>query len=251
MPSFEFLSKTLKVNDNVATLIGSSFIVLCVGVFFLSYLRDVNVNLLAFCLYIVAIAICVAAIAAMPDVLKALVSWVITTVFLVWLLVLCAQIVTTNGFAYLAPAQCLIQFWHQQCHQVNFDKQQAASGIQTTNQVEASSQVGTVTNKSDARVYIQFAGFPRKVPVSVASVLTDKGWSVIDAKRGGERHSAAAGLNEVRFFKKSDENRAVVLAKELSAALPNNPSIEVKDFSSTSHSERVKSGHLEIWMSLL
>lgn len=101
---------------------------------------------------------------------------------------------------------------------------------------------------SPGPVFTQFAGsLQRERIVALAQALSDQGWEMQGADRGGERTAAAAGINEVRFFYPEDRQYAEALAKSIIGIADWVPEMRVVDLSGAGY-QPVR-GQLEIWTS--
>ncbi|MEP3783203.1 MULTISPECIES: hypothetical protein [Paracoccaceae] len=95
------------------------------------------------------------------------------------------------------------------------------------------------------KVYIQFAGDITRTSMRLlARDLVSLGWKVQGSDAGGERTSAASGLNQIRYFSKLDAPKAQQLANDLGQFW--DEEISTKDFSRAYPNAN---GQLEIWIS--
>jgi len=99
-----------------------------------------------------------------------------------------------------------------------------------------------------AEVFLLYAGYDREQTGALATALLAAGWNVQGAERGGDRHDAARGLNEVRFFHPDDLEAARHLAGLVSASLPGRPGMALQDLSGTRHAQPAGT-RFEVWIS--
>jgi predicted acylesterase/phospholipase RssA len=105
-------------------------------------------------------------------------------------------------------------------------------------------QLPQPSNKSDYRVWIQFAGdIKREEMIEFAKNIKSKWENTPGAERGGERTSNAAGVNEVRFGPESDEGAAKRLTEDVRATGL------VKSMREPRRVPQIAPGSLEIWVS--
>jgi hypothetical protein len=105
---------------------------------------------------------------------------------------------------------------------------------------------------AENRVFVQFAGaISRDDVVTAARALTNAGWEVPDAEKGGERTANAANLNEIRYFNADDAQAALELARSFaeSATWVAAGDLKVRDLSGAGFSPQA-AHQFEIWTSL-
>jgi hypothetical protein len=101
----------------------------------------------------------------------------------------------------------------------------------------------TVT-PSAYRVFVQFAGVLRREDmVTLTRSLAASGWNVQVPDRGGERTSAAAGYNEVRYSSSTSEAAARALAREVQQANLTSRAVTVV------RNDTIPPQDLEVWIS--
>jgi hypothetical protein len=167
------------------------------------------------------------------------------------------QAVTSNSCPRLATATCILSFHlASSCERSRPDAGAAIGGVSgaadgpPVGSVFAMGLVVTdiqLTQGSDERVYIQFAGYTRDQIVELAGDLTAAGWRVEGADRGGERIAAAQGINEVRYFNAADAERAAALVADAAAWAPD-VGLQIVDLSASAYAQAAP-GLLEIWIS--
>jgi hypothetical protein len=104
-----------------------------------------------------------------------------------------------------------------------------------------------MAGQSQSRIFIQFAGYKRDYVIKIAAMLSQSGWRVAGAERGGERVTTAAGLNEVRYFNPADMALAAALKDALQAEMPGKD-IKLQDLSATRYGT-AETSLMEIWIS--
>lgn len=116
-------------------------------------------------------------------------------------------------------------------------------GGTTSAETETAAQV-----VSPGPVFTQFAGSLHRDKIkALAAALSDQGWKMQGAANGGERTTAAAGLNEVRFFYPEDRQYAEALAQAVIGIADWVPEMKVVDLSNSGY--QPPKGQLEIWTS--
>jgi len=104
-------------------------------------------------------------------------------------------------------------------------------------------------SKRKRLVFLQFAGsIPRDKVIELASELSGLGWNMQGRDRGGERTPAAAGFNEIRYFKPEDKDLATQLALDVMSKanwVSRNVEIRLIPLSSAT----AQTDQIEIWIS--
>ncbi len=97
---------------------------------------------------------------------------------------------------------------------------------------------------SNFNVFVQFAGYldRNKQIIPLSQKLAQDGWNVQGLERGGERTSAAAGYNEVRYSK-GNEDAAQALARTIQAQNLTSKAIGL------SLTPSIPKQNLEVWIS--
>jgi TIR domain len=101
----------------------------------------------------------------------------------------------------------------------------------------------TPIKPADYQVFVQFAGvIQRDDVIAMSHKLSEKGWRVQGADRGGERTGSAAGYNEVRYSP-GDEAAAKALARLIQEAnlVPNTIAV--------TPASGIDANTLEVWIS--
>ncbi|MEA2819477.1 MAG: hypothetical protein QOJ86_1481 [Bradyrhizobium sp.] len=97
---------------------------------------------------------------------------------------------------------------------------------------------------ADFKVFVQFAGLLRREDVvALSQKLASAGWNVQGRDRGGERTTAAAGYNEVRYSSADSENAARALARAVQEANLVSKPIGV------ARNDSIPPRDLEVWIS--
>ena len=95
-------------------------------------------------------------------------------------------------------------------------------------------------------IFLHFGGALQGAEmIALSQDLTQVGWPIVDAKRGGEKIAKVPDKNQVRFFDPESQADAIALAKTVKAQRPGSE-IVVRDFSKSGLV--AKSGLLEIWL---
>jgi hypothetical protein len=95
-------------------------------------------------------------------------------------------------------------------------------------------------DRSKYAISFQFAGFKREIAEDISRSLRSDGWEIPAEKRTPK----AAGINEVRYVGAKDKAAAEALANDISR------SARVTTRITTKQNRDVKSGSLEVWVSL-
>jgi MinD-like ATPase involved in chromosome partitioning or flagellar assembly len=94
------------------------------------------------------------------------------------------------------------------------------------------------------RVFVQFAGVLRREDVrTMMESLHKAGWNVQGVEGGGERTTAAAGQNEIRYGNEADASAAQALADVVQGTRIVSKKISIK------HNPNLETGTLEVWIS--
>lgn len=254
MDLFAPLEKALGINRTVALFLSGGYIALVLAIIILGRMGDIGLNPLTLTIYLVIFSVVILALSGLPSILRTFLAWLLVVLFSVWLVILLVQVITGNRFTPpIASARCLVMPWHPICENAissaNVPASSAPSATQETADTPVGQEAPIPSGSGVTAVHVQFAGYSRTRVIEVSSGLAEAGWPVRGAEQGGERLAAASGLNEVRFFHPEDAEAASNLAVAVSAALPGQPSIEVRDFSRTPVAASAGLGHLEVWIS--
>jgi hypothetical protein len=252
---FAPLEKALGINRTAALFLSGGYIALVLAIIILGRIEDIGLNPLTLTIYIVIFSVIILALSGLPPILRTFLAWLLVILFSIWLVILLVQVITGNKLTpSIASARCLVMPWQPICENaissVNVPDSSAPSVTHETADAPVGEEAPIIPPGSGVTaVYVQFAGYNRDRIIGVSSRLAQAGWPVRGAEQGGERLAAASGLNEVRFFHPEDAEAASRLALGVSAALPGQPSIEVRDFSGTPVAASARPGHLEVWIS--
>ncbi|NJM84122.1 MAG: hypothetical protein HC844_18225 [Tabrizicola sp.] len=278
---FKAIEKTLGINPRAARIVAGGFLVLIVGISAYQLVGDKTVTFWQMLAALVGLMLLMIVLSQMPVAVGRLCGWVVGLCFTVWACALTAQVVANDQLP-IAPSKCLAYLgFAESCGRSRASAGTsvapeaiiaAAGGEESSIQPvpTAETSPGDVTRRltleeqeaaaaeaeaappspdpGAARVFIQFAGFKREDVITLALALSGQGWQIEAAEKGGERTGAADGLNEVRYFHADDRARAEALALSVSAGLPGQPPIAVKDLSGTEYGQ-AEPGLLEVWVS--
>jgi hypothetical protein len=139
---------------------------------------------------------------------------------------------------------CAVYFW-EPCRATadNFAKQltsPTAASLQGPVQLVAPSTI----KPGNYRVFVQFAGVLQRGDVrTMMESLHKAGWNVQGVEGGGQRTTAAAGQNEIRYNNDADAPAAQALADMVQATKIVSKPISVKQ------NPKIEKGTLEVWIS--
>ena len=213
------------------------------------YNADLGISFQGLLALLLVLSLVVGALAILPRLPKVLLGWLMVILFAGWLVVVFVQVATSSGFTPpLAPVNCLLGPLGSDCNR-SLSIEANTSGIAPLPPVVVPPP--SFLDVSAAKVFVQFAGFVRQDVVAISTALAKDGWNIQGADQGGERLSAAAGLNEVRFFHSEDAGLANELASALKAKMAaEGRGIVVKDLSGLPEfAAKAPKGLLEIWIS--
>lgn len=197
-------------------------------------------------LYVLAlglVAILISVVVSDPLFKRILGGFVVTLIIVVTSAFLFSALFRNQS--YLNPTYCLVRFW-EKCEDVEgrLTAQQSAT---IDAKVEIPPKIAAPTpapgvDVSKYRVYIQFAGLiTREAVASLNASLRGGGWQAQGGS--GERLTAAAGLNEVRYGADTDRDAAQQLASAVSATNISSATVSIRFVPS------IKPGVLELWIS--
>ncbi len=244
------LEVALKINRRAATLLIGGFLLLALAAVFGNQVKDSGLTFWHIPVALLIFSVLVAVLARMPEALALVACWTLVILALLFAIGVTGQVLAGNTLPY-AKLDCLTGFWKPAaCSTSPVDVLQAAVVAEAEASgptVSETAPARTDVDRGSTTVYIQFAGLERESVQKIARDLVALGWPIEGADQGGERYDHAAGLNEVRFFHPKDQDRAEVLAEDLSRAM-GGTSIKVLDVTDSAYAMDTP-GHLEIWIS--
>lgn len=259
MEIFSPIGRVLRVPPWASNFIGIGFLLLAAASYLISYFQNDPINIVSLAILIIIFSLIIWVLSELHPVLRALLGYMVTLIFAVWMALVFAQIISQNYFTpAIATAKCLLEPLDVRCSNLmasaSVDPRLVnvtVAGVTAKTNVSRKDGPGidSYAMRKGSRIYIQFAGLPRKTIKNVAEKLSKIGWSVVSANQGGEQLNAASGLNQVRYFSEADRNAAVLLARDVSQSFGGNKPISVADFSSYKFSSQVPRGQLEVWVS--
>lgn len=257
-PFFEAIELSLGINRQATKIAVGGFVVMALAIGLVQLADDDTLTFWRLLVAQVALMVFMLVITQLPLLARRLLAWVVALCFASTMITATVQSVTENRFRPpLALASCIISFYFaDSCQSSPANVSGMASGLigaafaqGSTDAAPTSPLTGAALAEAQrqARLFIQFAGYPRDEVVKLASMLSATGWTVEGGDRGGERVRTAAGLNEVRFFNPGDAALAATLANALQDAKPGTV-IKVQDLSASSYG-KAQPGLLEVWVS--
>ena len=242
MNPFDVLLKTLETDRQTGAFIfgGLGLFAAIAIAFSFGIDRDTAFLMAAYFIGLTILLLLAVHIVSDPQI-KRVLAWFLTSVFIIIVLALLfASFVQDQRI--LNPPYCLVQFWRK-CTVV-----EEAIADRTTSQVVQNSKAIPAPPRdvraASYQVFVQFAGIIKRDDVqSMMKKLRDLGWNIQGIDRGGERTTAAAGLNVVRYGSPEDADAAAALAAAVQEISPSNAKI------ATEVSNGIKSKSLEVWIS--
>lgn len=249
---------SLGINRTATKIAIGGFVVMALTIGVMQMLDDARLTFWQLLAGLIGLIVLMMALTVLPQLARRVIAWVLTVCFSFVAITATGQAITSNGCPRLATATCILSF-HLAPGCV-ISRPGAAPGDGAMLQMAPGAAFagalpkerlflaqGTTAGPDGARVFIQFAGFPRDQIVKLAQSLLQEGWQVEGADRGGERIKAATGLNEVRFFHPGDADRAAKLA-EAAGVFAEGGRLEVVDLSASGYGQ-AEPGLLEVWIS--
>lgn len=261
MPQFDLFSKLLKINPLAGKFVTIGLLVLTAAAVVVSFGVALD-SLIRTGAVVIAFSVAVFILVNLHGLLIRVIGWVLTIAFCVWLSALVAQTLTGGKISWLAPTQCLIFPLSNSCAitQGSTTEMVTAALDETDPPADDAAQPDRGGDAPQApevaphppvkAVFVQFAGLLSREDITeYATTLTEEGWPVEGAERGGERTGKSAGLNEIRFFHPEDRPAAEILAVRSSELSPAGHALSVRDLSETAFSTPDNVGVLEVWIS--
>lgn len=243
MNPLDALSKALEVDPKTGSFLYGGLGLLAIIAIASSFGIDLKTSFLmgAYFIALTLLLLIVVHIISDPNIRKVL-SWFLTCLIIIVVSLLVYTSVVPNQ-RYFAPSYCLVRFWEKNCSAI-----EEAIADRTPSPVPASPQAVPAPPKdvkpANYQVFVQFAGVIKRDDIKVMMrKLRDRGWNMQGTEGGGERTSAAAGLNVVRYGTTEDAEAANALAAAVQAITPSAATI------ATERNSGVKSKALEVWIS--
>lgn len=244
---FKAIQAVLGINPRAARIAAAGFLVLTLAISAVQFQDDRSVTLWQMLSALVGLMVLMVILGLFPAMLGRLCAWVVGLCFCVWAVTLTAQVIADDRLP-VASYRCIGSIgFADTCGRSAGD-----ATARLPSEVIVTAETGPSAPQPEpppaARVFVQFAEFVREDVIRLAADLTQQGWMVEGAERGGERTGAADGMNEVRYFNADDRANAEALALSVSGAMAGRPPIAVKDLSATKYAQ-AKPGLLEVWIS--
>lgn len=253
-PIFKAIETSLGINRQATRIAIGGFVVMALAIGLVQLLDDDTLTFWQLLVGLLGLMVLMMVLTQLPLLARRVVGWVLTACFSFVAITATGQAITFNACPRLASATCILSFHMAASCAVSRPRAAevvtgAADGPESGTVFAAGFVLTDITfvQATDERVFIQFAGYQRDWVVGVAEKLAAAGWRVEGGDRGGERISAAAGLNEVRYFNPADAERAAALAEALTTAAPGTVATAV-DLSASIYAQP-QPGLLEIWIS--
>ncbi|MCB6178274.1 hypothetical protein LHP98_09040 [Rhodobacter sp. Har01] len=250
---------SLGINRTATKIAIGGFVVMALAIGLMQMLDNDTLSFWQLLAALVALIVVMMVLTQLPLLARRLLCWVMTLCLTFVAVTATAQAITFNGIPWLAPSTCILSFHLAPSCVISGPAAGSGPAIGGAGlSLAGAAQAGTLpqaqllgladlAGQDTARVFIQFAGYSRGWAEKLAAALVQSGWQVQGADRGGERISAAAGLNEVRYFHPSDAELAAALAKAAQDWRAGAP-VGVVDLSATKFG-RSEPGLLEVWIS--
>jgi hypothetical protein len=257
-PFFKAIELSLGINRQATKVAVGGFVVMALAIGLVQLADDDTLTFWHLLVAQVALMVFMLGITQLPLLARRMVAWVMALCFSFTMITATLQSATGNRFTPpLALSSCIISFYFAaNCDRTPADTTQVGLALIGAAQAQdatdpsagpALSGAALASAQAEARLFVQFAGYPRPEIVALADTLTQEGWQVEGADRGGERIVLAAGLNEVRYFNPADAGLAAALAMSIQTAIPGK-AVAVKDLSASRYGKDA-SGLLELWIS--
>jgi hypothetical protein len=263
MPPGEVIAKLLGVNRRFATFILTGLGVLAAAAIFLSY--GVNIDdALIVAAYILVFAFVVTLLLAVVGDrrMRTVMGWLMVGTFALFIGGLFDATFQLSGRLPSTPCYLRILVEPPLVCENRFATTTVVIGATDTGLLRlpgsSPERVWRVQNRTEpdgtpippadpsATVYVQFgADVTRSQSIALTTALETLGWTVPDARRGGELVKRVPDRNEVRYFHPEDLASATALAHSFHAQFPGSP-IYVRDFSRLFGF--VPKGQLEVWV---
>jgi hypothetical protein len=250
------IQTSLGINRTATVLTIGGFVVMAAAIGLLQMADDDRLTFWQLLVGLGVVIVVMMALTQLPVLARRAIGWVLTACFSFIAVTATIQTVTNNAVPMLGSATCILSF-HLAADCVVSPS--GAAAAEPSAMLEPGTPFGdglVLRNIAfvqgdapapDERVFIQFAAYPRKSIIDLASALVAAGWRVEGADRGGERIAGAEGLNEVRYFHAEDAQRAAALAAK-AGEWAGGRQFAVVDLSTGTYGQP-KRGLLEIWIS--
>lgn len=251
---FKSIELSLGINRQATKIAIGGFVVMALAIGLVQLADDDSLTFWQLLVGLLGLMVVMLALTQLPLLARRVIGWVLTACFSFMAITATGQAITFNACPRLASATCILSFHMASSCAISRPR----AGEVVTGAVDGPDP-GTVftagvvltgitfVQATDERVFIQFAGYKRGWVVGVAEKLAAAGWHIEGGDRGGERISAATGLNEIRYFNPADADRAQALADALAVAAPGTTATLV-DLSQGRYAQPGP-GLLEIWIS--
>jgi hypothetical protein len=253
-PIFKAIETSLGINRQATRIAVGGFVVMALAIGLVQFSDDDTLTFWQLLVGLLGLMVLMMVLTQLPLMARRAIGWVLTACFSFVAITATGQAITFNACPRLASATCILSFHMAASCAIS----RPGAGEVVTGAADAA-ESGTVfaagvvlrditfVQGTEERVFIQFAGYQRGWVVGVAEKLAAVGWRVEGGDRGGERISAAAGLNEVRYFNPADADRAAALAADLATVVPGTAPTVV-DLSGGKYGQP-QAGLLEVWIS--
>jgi len=265
MPALTTYANMLKINPGAGKFLAAGIGVLAAAAIVISWGSDID-DLKIGAIYIIVFAFIVSILMVIRSdkMMRTVISWILIAAFGAWVLGLVGSVFNLpNSLPSTACYLRLPMMTPRQCEaelgggaddlQIGqLENQPAARGAFGI--MPRQSQIWTVQEalsmpvptQQSGLVYLQFANpVTRPDIIALADELVGLNWQVQGAEDGGEQVKEGPEGNEVRYFKDSDREAAIELARTLHSLHPEQP-VTVRNF--TRLGSYVREGTLEIWL---
>jgi hypothetical protein len=253
---FDLISKAFNINKPAAMLLSGGYLALAIAAAYVTANPDLGPDVYDVLTLLLAISFLLAIATRLPGAATTILACFGALLLAVWMALYFVQKITDSLYTPpLASADCILKFFTTDCAVLTrtaavpeAELVVRSAGVPKPPTV-SNGTMNKAVNKAFGRVFIQFAGYKRETVVAIARTLKDKGWSVEDADRGGERIGLAAGKFEVRYFNPKDLVLAKALAADMYTVDRQSRGATVLEVPARSVKGTVPAGHLELWIS--